>query len=64
MWQRQIIPVTRNKRGQRQNFCRAAKDLNVSYQHLDLVLKGKRKSSSLLERVKQLHPELLENANA
>ncbi len=62
----EITPVTLEKctntvNGlKRRGFTQAARDLNVSRAHLYLVLEGKRESKSLMERIKLIHPELLE----
>lgn len=62
----EIVPVTLEKCTnnpcgvKRRGIAQAARDLNVSYVHLYLVLEGKRESKSLMERIKLIHPELLE----
>ena len=54
-----IVPVERDEHGRRKYLGRAASDLGVSRQHLYMVLSGRRSSASLMERVQEMHPELL-----
>ena len=61
MYSTDLTPVQLDeKTGRRKYFCQAAADLGVSYQHLWAVLAGKRKSDSLLRRISDIHPELLD----
>lgn len=57
-----IIPVVTEMTDHgviRRHFSKAARDLGVSRSHLHKVLMGERQSVSLMERIRQLHPELL-----
>lgn len=54
-----IHPVYKTDDGILKGMSQAARDLKVSRQHLRLVLIGERKSKRLLQKVRELHPELL-----
>lgn len=54
-----IVPVVRDQYGRRKHLNKAAADLGVSIKHLMRVLDSGRPSASLWERIKKLHPELL-----
>lgn len=54
-----IHPVYKAEDGTLKGMSQAARDLKVSRQHLRLVLLGERKSVRLLQKVRELHPELL-----
>ena len=54
-----ITPVVRDKHGNRKHLTKAADDLGVSLRHLTKVLDRGRPSASLWERIKEIHPELL-----
>lgn len=53
-------PVTRGDDGKLKHICQAARDLGVTRQHLRFVLIGERESKRLMQKVRELHPELLE----
>lgn len=54
-----IVPVVRDEYGRRKNLNKAAADLGVGIRHLMQVLDNGRPSASLWERIKEIHPELL-----
>lgn len=54
-----IKPVYKAEDGTLKGMSQAARDLKVTRQHLRLVLIGERKSKKLLQKVRELHPELL-----
>lgn len=54
-----IKPVYKTEDGTLKGMSQAARDLKVTRQHLRLVLIGERKSKKLLQKVRELHPELL-----
>lgn len=51
--------ITVDKRGFRRGICKASEQLGVTYTHLYRVVKGERESASLLSKVAQFYPELL-----
>ena len=54
-----IVPVVRDQYGRRKHLKKAAQDLGVTITHLMRVLDGGRPSAALWERIKKIHPELL-----